>query len=588
MSRRHRVSMGSISVVAAIALVWSIRECDRRLDGEALRRPARAEAPVTEPRAALVADAARVELGATLPSDPNSAPPPTPVTAKLLIVARSDRAPVASARVEVWSDGASEPTVGGLSDREGRLEFSFPRELLGFAKARVRAERFALHEEPLSPHLAAIEAGELVVVELVAGGVVEGVVVRHDGTPASQGMRVAAWRPTVGIDAPTRFAPSSDWSDCRIVETDEAGRFRFDGLVEGSRYRLDAGGRGLVSDGFAAQARVPEVAARIEVAPLYACVVELVERGGGPLRAGRQLSSQIGGFELLGDVMAEPVNSDRLLTLASLPSREALLGARASTLLMYRATPEVAAIGPARFQFGVPGYREAQVEVRLPWVIDSIERFTTELEPVGQNAFGDVVIRFSDLLAWDDGAPRVGQLLGTLAMRPFEQGVPYFTVPLRFAGEERVEIRGVPFGRYLWLFHSAGRLFQLPNRDHPALLECTVGPRPVELIVPMPRTGTLCLRVRESRGEPFTLPLGLEVRRTDDPPAGTVWMLHPIDAPYRVDAFPGGTWNLLVKPSLHAALGVPRTVAFDGVVIEAGKETLLDVEIVIDPPLDDE
>ncbi|MBL8842714.1 MAG: hypothetical protein JNL90_14440 [Planctomycetes bacterium] len=543
---------------------------------------------MAEPRAAVVADAARVELGASPPSDPISEPTLTLVTVKLQIVARSDRAPVASARVEVWSDGASEPTVGGLSDREGRLEFPLPRESLAIAKARVRAERFALHEEPLAPHVAAIEAGEIVVVELAAGGVLEGNVVRHDGTPGPQGMKVAAWRPTVGIDAPTLFAPSSDWSHCRIVETDEAGRFRFDGLVEGSVYRLEAGGRGLVSDGFAAKARVPEVAARIEVAPLYACVVELVERGGGPLRAGPLISGWIDGFELDGGISAEPVNCDRLLTLASLPPRAALLGDRPSTLLMYRASPDVASIGPARFHFGVPGYRAAEVEAHLPRVVDSIERFTFELEPLGQNDFGDVVIRFSDLLAWNGGSPRDGQLLGTLGMRPFEAGVPYFTVPLRFAGDERVEIRGLPFGRYLWFFHSAGSLFQLPNRDHPALLECTVGPRPVELFVPMPRSGTLRLRVRESRGEPFTMPLGLEVRRTGDPPAGTVWMLHPIDAPYRVDAFPGGTWNLLVKPSLHAALGVPRPVAFEGVEIEAGKETLLDVEIVIDPPLEGE
>ncbi len=498
------------------------------------------------------------------------------------VVSRLGRSPVVGAALELWFEKSPSAATQCTTDSEGKTALEFVEKAGVATMVRVRAAGFALREVPLEPADDRVET----TIELDKGGVLAGRVVRKSAHSVPPEVKVAAWRQSSNGDRMIDFGPSSQWSLCTVVEADAEGRFQFNDLLDGVVYRLDAGGGGCVSDGFTSCARVPTQDARVEVTPVFACIVEGREAGGAPLRASRELRSSSDMFEMVADGDADPMPIPRLLALAGSPLPAEVLSDRQSLLLMYAKETDAATIGPARFLLGVAGYQTKRVEVSLPRLVTSVERRLVELEPLGQHGFGDLVVDFIDP-PWKLESGRSGsRLVGELGMKTLEPGIPVLTFPIRATIDGRVELHGIPYGLYRAVFHTTGRQYSLPNKDVPDLVEFTIGPAPASATFRFGALGRLRFDVRGHDREPFELTLSAQVRRTGDPPNGSMYPLHFLDPPYRVDAFRCGTYDILFTPSVNPSIGVARPVQFRSVTVEPSKEMVLEVEVVIDPPVE--
>jgi len=399
------------------------------------------------------------------------------------VVSRS--APISKAVVSIH--GLGHATVMGETDEAGVLRGRYSRS----ASAVVaQAEGFE------TGHVRLGAETSVVTLELDAEGVILGRVLLSDGTPAREGVRVAAWldgHPPG--DVAVRVASESHRGvvpEVVVRHTDKEGRFRIDGLSRQSNYTVTAGSPGAIATEVKGIQPGPEEIL-LELEWLFGVVVDLVDSDGEPLHAGERLFGRGPVWSTEEDSVTAVTNAMPSLSLARVESR--LLGGEGRRLdrqlILYRSRDRSDKVA-VQFEVEVPGYQPAWTELNAYRLDQETRRQVIPLVRLSSQ-WGAARIA-SKGLPIDVVSRRrpLGMIFLTNGTTTFNFGVP---VPC-----DEYEVGHIPVGEYRWRFENKDWPFSYPPQ--PGTL--AIGPTPSELVLDFSGLGGLSLDVKEIDGRPYT------------------------------------------------------------------------------------
>jgi hypothetical protein len=309
-------------------------------------------------------------------------------------------------------------------------------------------------------------------------GVIEGRVLRRDGSPAAPGTLVIAREPdNLDEDLDRTQGPSAT--------TDAGGRFVLEGLTAGASYSLSAVGNGTISTQPAPPVSEGTSGVRIDVSLLYGIAVDLREAGGTPLHTMHGFSDQ-----------ALRTSSGTLF-----PDRP-LLGLVGVDLSPYRSAPgrrlflytsstatEPASLERVPLKFRLVGYAPAEVAFDALPIVPAIPQHVVELQSTA-SGWSEIDVVFEDARDPTTNGPRIKpfRLLLSSSSGP-QAGIE---LP-RDLGPKR--LLGIPFARYRVSLLNAldQQVFPTVGSPPPSF---DVGARPATLSIPLAATSELEIQVR--------------------------------------------------------------------------------------------
>lgn len=374
--------------------------------------------------------------------------------------------------------------------------------------------------------------------ELEVESEITGVVTWSDGHESAVGCSVAAWvdgyRPDrAAFEQVRRGVPVPNLV---MATTAEAGAFTLRGLSARSRYTLTAATiGGLVLH--EAQGNAPGGgSARLELAPVFAGIVQLQEVNQRPLRAGSKVYGRgPGWFQVAEEGEAETIigipsacflilDSDlSSLSPTTMPVQMVLLSAPSRSQLLDGVVYEVE----------VPGYDPVWSSLRIPPLSGRPKTFTLFLSPNAAE-WGTLHVRVEgpSLEIQPDGA---GKLLGLLQL--VDENGRLVGTPIPKPVGRTVVVEGIPYGRYqarLRLLDGSG---YLPAEDRTAPV--TIGKDVAQLVLDATTRGCMLVRLNHTGGQSYE---GAAVIRLYGP-QGTTYVTFD-EAPYALEALAPGTYTV--------------------------------------------
>jgi hypothetical protein len=338
-------------------------------------------------------------------------------------------------------------------------------------------------------------------------GVLRGSVVGQNGTLLGAGITVLALVPP---RAP-RFgdysrAVASSSSDVGVGLTDGAGNFEIGGLRLGRTYRLFVGGRGY-------QARTPirkrtllatsgddAPFTQLEAQRLLGLGLRFITPDGVPIA----LSSTVGGRWQPDPHAMHGDGKSTLIPRNVISSRAGghFLGYPGerdsfSAVRVFVPTDPLQEEMSVRLDCTLPGYERVGVELVATLLDANIEPLSVVLSPLGSGT-GEVVV---DMTAWDPGS-RFGKAWGNITLSPAGGGA-LLDLSLWAKGGPKQEFVGIPVGVYQVSYDPpVGTEVSGSQLGSAAELEVLRGERS-ELVLPVPRVGSVDFRVVDVAGAPY-------------------------------------------------------------------------------------
>lgn len=337
-----------------------------------------------------------------------------------------------------------------------------------------------------------------------AGSVVSGRVVRRDGGALPPALRVVA-------------LPGADFPSTGRRSEPAALRERIDAVVSGDgAFRLDASTAldqaelTAVAPGWIAARRMRVLGARaeIELAPLFAVAVELVDGDGSPIETNARLHAVKGAFEALCQDRGVHDANERIEELELAGCVDVSRTARERNWLFFRGTDERESVGPIELSVDVAGYAPKRTHVRAQrWTGGVPQSARVELAQRA-SGFGTIDLELTGLpeIGFDadgGGHALAGLRLVDAAGKRYQLALSEFR-----AGTFRFD--GIPMGDY-YVGLTVADVFHFPTADEPLLV--SVGNEPASLRVDCSDAGALWVQLDDGCGGEYSGRATLRVHR---------------------------------------------------------------------------
>ncbi len=448
--------------------------------------------------------------------------------------------PVAAARLS-WERDASRAV---FTDAGGAAASELPADAEG-ARVRVSAEGY----RTTVVELALADDGTQRIV-LSDGGVLAGVVTRVSGAAAPEGTCVLAWPvgDTPDVVEVLRAREGGLTDALRVARTDAAGRFRFEGLERDAAFELAAVRDGEVATERLASARTGRVDLALELRPIVAAAVRLVDAEGGAPRASDGLFAGHSVWDPVEpDLHARhlPTDGVEVAWIGGAELADVARGGRDRYLMVYEPHGDAFA-RPANVTLSlrVPGYAPV-------WTSVPLERLDARLAlrelPVERRAerWGHVDVAVTGAEGWIERSGEAKRrAFGLLRLVPEGDGET-LSYALQPDPDGRWRVDGVPCGRYrveLALRDASGAL---PARGNEALV-VDVAPEGAEVSLDLRGRGAGEVVVARADGSDYDGELVLLLRKGADG-AGPVRFVRFEGAPYVFAGLEEGEYEVSVQ-----------------------------------------
>jgi hypothetical protein len=426
------------------------------------------------------------------------------------------------------------------------------------------------HSEP--PH-----AAERTLV-LEPGDRICGVALTSTGAPPRKPVRVLAYSRERELDGVARYVGRLSENDpsLLVATTDESGAFCLDGARRGELHVLACGGHGYADRRGITTVQAGTSNVSISLTRLFGVAIRFIDATG--VEEVRSF-----GWRELGGGCGAPDARVHATTgvdvwLAGLDPKWTSVPPE-MLLWIYSSDTESDTLGPMRLDHELAGFSPGSESFDAGTVAAEIPTHVVALDPT-HSGRGTVDIVFTSRTGDDDGARARRFPEGQLRLTDESRNVWSFTV--KPGDSDRVQVQGVPFGRYRARYVS--QPFQFPPRAEPAI-ELLVDGAGAKLEVPLDGTGWVTFRLRRLDGTAYSGHIQLTLLEGEQGQSGSnktrarVSVARSFDAPYRVEGLAPGTYTALaVMPTFESDAG-KRFIVLD---VRDGEETVVNAVVADD------
>jgi len=384
----------------------------------------------------------------------------------------------------------------------------------------------------------------LLEIRLQPGFSIHGIVVRSVEKTPARDMKVACW-PKGRIPTLSAFS-SLDPHDPFVLSSvsDETGRFLISGLPARSEFEFVAGGSGLGTLAMRVGRAGDEIV--LEVSPVYAASIELLDEDGGPLAISSNYfpesppgwNTKVDEGNWIRGVVPGTV-------LAGLPVDACAFKGPYERTFVMTSRSSSKRLGPIVVSSALPGYLPNSTSV---WA-ESLEEepFSKQgvrLTRVDGAAFGDVLLFLDGVIPLIPPPTPREEAIGTLVIGdPFNNNQRQAQVAVYSLSTSSPIRTKMPAGTFTARYVARNGFFTFPPESEPPL-DLVVGDAPAEVHLDLSRTGHLELVVLNQDSTRYSGPwsCGLKARTEE----GFVRAGSPVsfsEGPYFLEGLPEGTYK---------------------------------------------